>query len=657
MQSGFVLKATAGSLLRLLRLPGVRAIEPFMPPTVGNNRAGGITGVNEVRDFRNTDFLINLDGAGEIVGIVDTGLDTGVIATVHTDLAGRVLQINHLTTPGTTVPDTFPHGTHVTGTIAGDGNRSGGRIRGVAPACQIVFHGMFTGNTSQGIINAHDAGARVHNNSWGNGPLAGNAPSNNPYTAGISDVLDRLCLLYGDSLIVFISQNYESDQPPPPLPPAVVGDGILDASRLTPQSTAKNVLTVGASENLRKDDGDNRSYDVRSPGNFNTAPPLNAISTIPAPGFNISDSAEDIALFSNRGRVAIAPLGRVKPDIVAPGTNIISLRSLAPNPAAPPPLLPPNLAPASLGAANAFYDIMHGTSMAAPHVTGAALLTRQYYRTLFGQLRRPILLQAVVPGPAPARDFVDRPALCPHVDGFVFAWAEPEQPANAKRLLAARYSHDLTARTVQRLPLQANIGNFPMPMLARHGDATLSLRRHSDNNLKLERYLRDLTPDPAFTVASFGIDNAPDPTKRAAMLVVNNDVVVVWGTNADLLSFRHFNAINGDSPDVVPFLVTHAVQMSPHPFIAHNGTDYGVVCVDRDGANNKLVFASIGDVGGTVRIGTADFLTQAGSIRDPHILWDTRHNRFVVVWCDGRNRTDSEILPALLRRCRYSPGW
>jgi hypothetical protein len=287
---------------------------------------------------------------------------------------------------------------------------------------------------------------------------------------------------------------------------------------------------------------------------------------------------------------------------------------------------------------------MHGTSMAAPHVTGAALLTRQYYRTLFGQLRRPVLLQAVVPGPAPVRDFVDRPALCPHVDGFVFAWAEPEQPANQKRLLVARYSPDLAARTVQRVPFQTNVGNFPMPMLVRHGDATLSLRRHSDNDLKLERYLRDLTPDPAFTTASFGIDNTPDPTKRAAMLVVNNDVAVVWwGTNADLLSFRRFNAIDGSSADVVPFLVTHAVQMSPHPFIAHNGTDYGVVCVDRDGANNKLVFASIGDVGGTVRIGAADFLTQAGSIRDPHILWDTRHNRFVVVWCDGRNRTDSEI--------------
>src|SRR5262249_40309660 len=92
-QSGFVLQTTADSLLRLLRLPGVRALEPFLPPTVANNRAGGITGVNEVRDFRNTDFLINLDGAGEIAGVVDSGLDTGVIATVHADLTGRVLQI------------------------------------------------------------------------------------------------------------------------------------------------------------------------------------------------------------------------------------------------------------------------------------------------------------------------------------------------------------------------------------------------------------------------------------------------------------------------------------------------------------------------------------------------------------------------------------
>src|SRR5207248_8710793 len=185
---------------------------------------------------------------------------------------------------------------HVTGTVAGDGDRSGGRMRGVAPACQVVFHGMFTGNPLQGIISAHDAGARVHNNSWGNGALPGNAPSNNPYTGGISDVLDRLCLLYGESLMVFISHNWESDRPPPPPPLAVVGDGILDASRLTPQSTAKNVLTVGASENLRKDDGYNGSYATFGfAGVFNTVPPLSPMATIAAPGFNISDSAEDIA--------------------------------------------------------------------------------------------------------------------------------------------------------------------------------------------------------------------------------------------------------------------------------------------------------------------------------------------------------------------------
>ena len=92
---------------------------------------------------------------------------------------------------------------------------------------------------------------------------------------------------------------------------------------------------------------------------------------MPAPS---EDNANDLALFSNRGRVTASQ--RIKPDLVAPGTNILST--------GPGALLPftvgnarrPNTAPAN------FYYVDSGTSMATPLAAGAAALVRQFYRTL-----------------------------------------------------------------------------------------------------------------------------------------------------------------------------------------------------------------------------------------------------------------------------------
>ena len=68
-----------------------------------------------------------------------------------------------------------------------------------------------------------------------------------------------------------------------------------------------------------------------------------------------------VSYFSSRGPTGD---GRTKPDLVAPGERIDSC------------------------ALNGYYETMDGTSMAAPHVSGAAALLHGRHRELIGQPRR-----------------------------------------------------------------------------------------------------------------------------------------------------------------------------------------------------------------------------------------------------------------------------
>ena len=81
------------------------------------------------------------------------------------------------------------------------------------------------------------------------------------------------------------------------------------------------------------------------------------------------DSVDDVVAFSSRGPCAN---GRRKPDLIAPGTFILSTRSsqIAPN----------NFSWAAFPPAKDHYMFMGGTSMATPLVAGSAALAREYLR-------------------------------------------------------------------------------------------------------------------------------------------------------------------------------------------------------------------------------------------------------------------------------------
>jgi subtilisin family serine protease len=133
---------------------------------------------------------------------------------------------------------------------------------------------------------------------------------------------------------------------------------------LSVEAAAKNIICIGASEGYRPP---TENWGGASKGRWGSWAPFNADY--------ISDNIEGMAAFSSRGPAAD---GRIKPDLVAPGTDIISVWS---RPAA-------QLGSSGWGEFSGPYReanprtkycYMGGTSMATPLSAGAAALVREYF--------------------------------------------------------------------------------------------------------------------------------------------------------------------------------------------------------------------------------------------------------------------------------------
>jgi type VII secretion-associated serine protease mycosin len=115
-------------------------------------------------------------GAGQVVGVVDSGVDA-----THPDLVGRILTGTDLVSPGGDGrTDPYGHGTHVAGIIAADAGNGIG-VAGLAPLAQILpvraldaTGGGWDSDIATGIIWAADHGASIVSLSLG-GPDASDA--------------------------------------------------------------------------------------------------------------------------------------------------------------------------------------------------------------------------------------------------------------------------------------------------------------------------------------------------------------------------------------------------------------------------------------------------------------------------------------------------
>lgn len=65
--------AASAQMVSLLAIPGIFSLDLHEEKSPANQRSAIISGVNQVRDLGNANFLVNLDGSGEIAASIDSG--------------------------------------------------------------------------------------------------------------------------------------------------------------------------------------------------------------------------------------------------------------------------------------------------------------------------------------------------------------------------------------------------------------------------------------------------------------------------------------------------------------------------------------------------------------------------------------------------------
>ena len=397
----------------LANQPDVVSIHPFVTPRLLDERqdqiiAGNLTGATPSgpgylawlasKGFTQAQF----DASGFVVDISDSGIDNGTTQPGHFAL----YPLGDLTQPSRVVYNRLEGMPNWQSTLQGcdgHGNLNAHIVAGYvdAPAgfphtdnagfayglgvCPFVRVGSsvifgqdnFTYPIYANLLaGAYRDGARISNNSWGSAGDGDYDLDAQAYDALVRDArpTDSGYPAAGNQEMVIVF---------------AAGNAGPDATTVGAPGTAKNVLTVGAAANVRS-----------------MTPAQGGTDATGADGSDVVDSdarnANDIAFFSSRGPCAD---GRIKPDLVAPGTHITGgapQNSPPPSPAGTGAALPwfldfgnifgcagfgvSGLPNRCLVSANdffplnqQFYTVSTGTSHAAPAVAGAGALLRQYF--------------------------------------------------------------------------------------------------------------------------------------------------------------------------------------------------------------------------------------------------------------------------------------
>jgi subtilisin family serine protease len=255
-------------------------------------------------------------------GVVIAVLDSGVDLS-HPDLAGQVVAHQNFTAEADDV-DHYGHGTHVASIIAGTGVASGGRYRGVAPRATLIS-AKVCNNLGRCLLSSVIEGMEWAVTQEGakivNLSIGG---SNGPEIDPVEQAINQLSADYG---VLFV---------------AAAGNAAQFGEAVDTPAAADAALAVAA-----------------------------------------VDRADQLTVFSNRGPRAEG--GAIKPEIAAPGADIVAARASG-----------TELGPLVGNS----YVALSGTSMATPHVTGAAALLAQLHPEWGPQQLKSALIGASKRNPA-----------------------------------------------------------------------------------------------------------------------------------------------------------------------------------------------------------------------------------------------------------------
>jgi hypothetical protein len=360
--------AQSAAVLWIERAPRRKLIDELAAKLVGGD--DGNTGTPTVTE------QLGFGGSGVTVCVADTGLDTGNTNTMHPDLFGRVTGFRYYgsLTDGS---DGYGHGTHCAGIVAG--NAATGETDpdtgafyglGVASHANLFIERIFDESANEVSPFPSDEtltqdavrnGAQIGSNSWGN-------DVNGEYDTDASQF---------DELVRDADSVTPGDQPY--ILEFSAGNAGPGSQTMDSPASAKNVITTGASENVA--------------------------GTLALTYGLYADGPDTMCDFSSRGPCED---GRLKPDLVAPGSWIASAASSA----------APNLASIVWSTIDNYYVYMGGTSMSGPAAAGAAAVFAQYYKsTHTNAMPSPALVKAALinsadeldesnggPGPIPNND-------------------------------------------------------------------------------------------------------------------------------------------------------------------------------------------------------------------------------------------------------------
>lgn len=269
--------------------------------------------MNMARRAVNADVVTNhgITGEGVTICILDTGASS---VEDFTKPQNRIIAFRDFVNGKSKPYDDNGHGTHVTGIAAGNGYKSNGMYMGIAPNANIVSLKILDGDGKGNVADVL-AGLQWINDNHKEYDIRvvnlsiGTEDSGGPLVKAVEKLWDK-------GLIIVIA----------------AGNNGPGYSSITSPGDSRKVITVGASD-------DNQT---------------------------VSIWGDSVVNFSGRGPTSECI---IKPDIVAPGSNIISCLSNEVN-------------KAMMKTHSEDYAIMSGTSMSTPIITGAIALLLQKRKDL-----------------------------------------------------------------------------------------------------------------------------------------------------------------------------------------------------------------------------------------------------------------------------------